>query len=127
MDSSLFDLNTSTVANRNISVKTKKKQKNKKKQKKNSVDPDETAHYEPSNLDLRYLHRYRFSLRTERVNCILKVHVFDTFQNLLAHKSSKSKALTNRNEMDVSYNNQIDIPHILAQIRTLNMLYMCRG
>ena len=24
----------------------------------NSVDPDETAHYEPSNLDLHYLHRY---------------------------------------------------------------------
>ena len=26
----------------------------------NSVDPDETAHYEPSHLDLHCLHRYLF-------------------------------------------------------------------
>ena len=25
----------------------------------NSVDPDETAHYEPSHLDLHCLHRYQ--------------------------------------------------------------------
>ena len=35
-------------------------------EKKNSVDPDETAHYEPSHLDLHCLHRYLFLVFTAR-------------------------------------------------------------
>ena len=30
------------------------------KKKANNIDPDETAYYEPANLDLHYLHRYLF-------------------------------------------------------------------
>ena len=33
----------------------------------NNVDPDETAHYEPSHLDLNCLHRICFRLSDERV------------------------------------------------------------
>ena len=38
----------------------KKKKKRKKKRKANDVDPDETARYEPSHLELHCLHRYWF-------------------------------------------------------------------
>ena len=38
----------------------------------NSVDPDETAHYEPSNLDLRCLQKpIIIACGSERVNVIL--------------------------------------------------------
>ena len=34
----------------------------------NSIDPDETAHYEPSHLDLHCLHSIYINLQAERVN-----------------------------------------------------------
>ena len=43
-----------------------------------SVDPDETARYEPSHLDLHYLHRYLFVSRAVRVKGI-----FIQFEDLL--------------------------------------------
>ena len=54
------------VSNRNLDVSSDAKRgfSLKLKATANSGDPDETARYEPSHLDLNYLHRYR----DERVN-----------------------------------------------------------
>ena len=44
----------------------------------NSIDPDETAHYEPSHLDLHCLHRYWFwpaGLKGSMANTILYIIV----------------------------------------------------
>ena len=46
-----LNLDMPTDANRGFQCKIKNKMAN-------SVDPDETAHYEPSHLDLHYLQRY---------------------------------------------------------------------
>ena len=39
----------------------------------NSVDPDETARYEPSHLDLQCLHKYVLVCRDERVNAVEEI------------------------------------------------------
>ena len=46
------------VLHMGVSIKIKKKKK--KNRMANSVDPDETAHYEPSHLDRLCLQRYLF-------------------------------------------------------------------
>ena len=54
----------------------------------NSVDPDETAHYEPSHLDLHCLHKYLFwSARLKGyVNTLCldaKMHVLTVYINII--------------------------------------------
>ena len=53
-------------------VSAKKKKKEEKERKANSVDPDETARYEPSHLDQHCLLRYLFwSAGLKGFNCVI--------------------------------------------------------
>ena len=47
-----------------------------------SVDPDEMAPYEPSHLDLHYLHKYLFGLQVWECWPIFQIFCLKSLQNL---------------------------------------------
>ena len=84
-----LNLDMSTVSNRCFNVNIKNRMAN-------SVDPDETAHDEPSHLDLHCLHRYLFcSARLKESNGGILINIF-LFLHKNLHSSEVSRCIASR-------------------------------
>ena len=58
----------------------------------NSVNPDETAHDEPSHQDLHYLHKFDLICRAERVNVSTSIlRIFDCLTFVIQESINKTQ------------------------------------
>ena len=77
------NLDMSTASNRGFNKKSKIRMAN-------SVDPDETARYEPSHLDLHCLHRYQFRSAGKKGGMH---HMLGKFQTLFSEKKIRRNVI----------------------------------